>query len=74
VDVATAPIRAVMAELEARDRAERTDGTPQARRLRAIAPEVGQFLLTMAVAVGAKTIVEVGTSGGYSTLWLAMAA
>jgi predicted O-methyltransferase YrrM len=74
VDVATERIMAVMAELQARDRADRADDTPQARRLRAIAPEVGQFLLTVAVAIGAKTIVEVGTSGGYSTLWLAMAA
>ena len=74
MDVATERIMAVMAELQARDRADRADDTPQASRLRAIAPEVGQFLLTLAVAIGSKTIVEVGTSGGYSTLWLAMAA
>jgi predicted O-methyltransferase YrrM len=74
MDLATEPIRDVMRELEARDAADRTDGTPHARRLRAIRPEVGQFLLTIAVASRAVTIVEVGTSGGYSTLWLAMAA
>ena len=72
--VLTSSIRAVMAELEARDEADRLSGTPQARRLRAVAPEVGQLLLTLAVAAGARTIVEVGTSGGYSTLWLASAA
>lgn len=68
------PVRAVMAELEAIDRADRVDGTPKARRLRAISPEVGRFLLTLALGVGARLIVEVGTSGGYSTLWLAVAA
>ncbi len=69
-----AAVEAVMAELESIDRADRLDGTPTRRRLRAITPEVGRFLLTLALAVGARTIVEVGTSGGYSTLWLAVAA
>lgn len=63
-----------MAELKARDAEDRLDGTSQAARLRAISPEVGQFLLTLAVSIRATTIVEVGTSGGYSTLWLAAAA
>ncbi len=67
-------VQAVMAGLEAIDRADRVDGTPKARRLRAISPEVGRFLLTLALGVGARLIVEVGTSGGYSTLWLAVAA
>jgi predicted O-methyltransferase YrrM len=67
-------VRAAMAPLEARDAEDRTDGTPQSRRLRAITPEVGEFLLTLALAHGSRTIVEVGTSGGYSTLWLAVAA
>jgi predicted O-methyltransferase YrrM len=64
----------VTAKLQARDAADRVDGTPHKARLRAIAPEVGQLLLTLAVATRAVTIVEVGTSSGYSTLWLAMAA
>ena len=63
-----------MAELEARDRADRVDGTPMSRRLRAISPDVGEFLLTLALATNARTIVEIGTSSGYSTLWLAVAA
>ena len=74
MDPVPAPIRAVMAALEARDAADRIDGTPQARRLRAIAREVGPFLLTLAVANRSRTIVEVGTSAGYSTLWLGVAA
>lgn len=67
-------VRAAMAALEVRDTADREDGTPQSRRLRAISPEVGRFLLTLALANGSRTIVEVGTSSGYSTLWLALAA
>jgi caffeoyl-CoA O-methyltransferase len=70
----TEDVRAVMAGLEARNAADSANGTPQQDRLRAIAPAVGEFLLTLAVAIGARTIVEVGTSGGYSTLWLASAA
>ena len=67
-------VRTVMAELEARDAADREDGTPQVRRLRAIRPEVGELLVTLVVALGARTIVEMGTSSGYSTLWLATGA
>jgi predicted O-methyltransferase YrrM len=74
LDLVAEPIKSVMRELEAREVAERSNGTPQSARLRAIAPEVGQLLLTLAVATHAATIVEVGTSGGYSTLWLTLAA
>jgi caffeoyl-CoA O-methyltransferase len=70
----SAAVRAAMADLEAQDAADYRDGTPQAKRLRAIAPEVGQLLLTLILAARAKVIVEVGTSGGYSTLWLASGA
>ncbi len=63
-----------MAQLEARDAEDRSDGTPHSRRLRAITPETGEFLLTLALAIRARTIVEIGTSGGYSGLWLALAA
>ena len=60
-----------MASLEAVDTADRIDGTPKERRLRAIRPEVGELMVTLIVALGARTVVEVGTSAGYSTLWLA---
>jgi caffeoyl-CoA O-methyltransferase len=74
MDLVPAEVAAVMAELQARDAADRADGTPHEARLRAISPDVGQLLLTLALAIRASTIVEVGTSGGYSTLWLAVAA
>jgi len=43
-------------------------------RWRVLDPDAGRFLWFLAQAVGARTIVEVGTSRGVSTLWLADAA
>src|ERR1700690_602612 len=74
MDLVPAATRLVMERLQERDARDRVDGTTQSQRLRAITPDVGQFLLTLALAVGARRIVEVGTSSGYSTLWLALAA
>lgn len=36
-----------------------------------VSPENGRFLALLARALGARRILEVGTSNGYSTLWLA---
>ena len=74
MDVVPVRVRAVMRALEERDARDRVDGTPRAERLRAVRPEVGEFLCTFALATRARTIVEIGASGGYSTLWLAVAA
>lgn len=38
-----------------------------------VGPEVGLFLNTLVRAVGARTVVEIGGSVGYSTVWLAEA-
>lgn len=65
---------AVLRDLEERDRRDRRDGTPRRRRLRQIPHDVGRFLHTLVLATGARTIVEIGTSAGYSTIWLALAA
>lgn len=67
-------VREIMTRLEAADRADRDDGTPRSKRLRAISPDVGNLLLTLTLATQARTIVEAGTSGGYSTLWLGVGA
>lgn len=61
----------VMRDLEARDAADRLDGTSHSARLRAIGPQTGEFLRTLVLATAAKVIVEVGTGSGYSALWLA---
>jgi predicted O-methyltransferase YrrM len=38
-----------------------------------VAPNQGKLLLLLARVVGARTILEIGTLGGYSTIWLARA-
>jgi predicted O-methyltransferase YrrM len=40
-------------------------------RMLAVGPQTGLFLNTLARASGAQTVVEVGGSFGYSTIWLA---
>ena len=62
-----------MRELERIDSSDRTDGTPRMKRLRQIPLEVGKFIAIVAAAAPAGRWVEIGTSAGYSTLWLALA-
>jgi predicted O-methyltransferase YrrM len=62
-----------MRELEQVDRCDRTDGTPRQKRLRQIPPEVGKFIAILAAGAPAGQYLEIGTSAGYSTLWLALA-
>lgn len=62
-----------MRDLERLDAADRLDGTPRPQRLRQIPPETGRFLALLARMAPPGLIVEVGTSAGYSTLWLALA-
>jgi predicted O-methyltransferase YrrM len=38
-----------------------------------VSPVQGRFLMLLAMAHGARTILEIGTLGGYSTIWLARA-
>jgi predicted O-methyltransferase YrrM len=63
-----------MRELEAIDLRDRTDGTPRSERLRQIPHEVGKFLALLAASAPAGPCLEIGTSAGYSTMWLALAA
>ena len=60
--------------LEAEDARDRTDGTPRKQRLRQIPPETGRFLAILAAGAPDGDIIEIGTSAGYSTLWLCLAA
>lgn len=62
-----------MQYLEQRDAQDRQDGTPHAQRLRQVPPETGKFLALLAASAPQGTYLEIGTSGGYSTLWLALA-
>ena len=62
-----------MRHLEAIDTRDRQDGTPLLQRLRQIQPETGKFLALMAASAPRGAWVEIGTSAGYSTLWLTLA-
>lgn len=63
-----------MKYLETRDAQDRGNGTPRIQRLRQIPPETGKFLALLLANSPAGDIIEVGTSAGYSTLWLSLAA
>ena len=67
------PILREMATLEARDAVDRADGTPRLERLRQIPPETGRFLALLAASAPEGAWLEIGTSAGYSALWLALA-
>ena len=66
--------RAVLNDLERHDALEREQGIPRRERLRQVTPDVGRFLHTLVLATRPHVILEIGTSGGYSTIWLATAA
>ena len=59
--------------LESLDSKDRVDGTPRMERLRQIPPETGKFLAILAASVPEGQFLEIGTSGGYSTMWIALA-
>jgi predicted O-methyltransferase YrrM len=44
------------------------------RRMRAVGPQTGQLLNILAKSLDRPTILELGTSFGYSGIWLAEAA
>lgn len=67
------PVLDRMAYLEERDARDRADGTANLKRLRQIPPETGMLLALLLAAAPRGPVVEVGTSGGYSALWLSLA-
>ena len=67
-------VQSRMAALKGRGARDRADGTPRMQRLREVPLEVGRFLALLAASAPRGRWVEIGTSAGYSTLWLALAA
>jgi len=67
------PIKNRMKYLEKIDAEDREDGTPRIERLRQIPPETGKFLSILAASAPIGDFLEIGTSGGYSTMWIALA-
>lgn len=66
-------IKKRMKYLEEIDSKDRLDGTPRMKRLRQIPPITGKFLSIMAACAPNGDFLEIGTSAGYSTLWIALA-
>ena len=70
-------IQTRMSTLEERDQVDqvdRVDGTERLDRLRQIPSETGRFIALLAASAPDGAWIEIGTSAGYSTLWLALAA
>ena len=67
-------MKAQMQRMEALDAQDRVDGTPHLQRLRQIPPMTGKFLALLAANTPDGQMIEIGTSAGYSTLWLSLAA
>jgi predicted O-methyltransferase YrrM len=62
-----------MEYLERIDSKDRRDETPGLKRLRQIPPETGRFISLLAASAPAGLYIEIGTSAGYSALWLSLA-
>jgi len=67
------PVLDQMKALEEIDALDRQDGTPNIKRLRQIPPETGKFLAVLAAGVPDGAWLEIGTSAGYSALWITLA-
>jgi predicted O-methyltransferase YrrM len=66
--------RAIVAEVLAASRAHDAEQTDRLARFRNVEPETAELLGVLVRATRARRILELGTSNGYSTLWLADAA
>ena len=66
-------IKGRMRYLEEKDQRDRLDGTPRMERLRQIPPETGKFISILAACAPAGQFIEIGTSAGYSSLWIGLA-
>jgi predicted O-methyltransferase YrrM len=66
-------IKKRMIFLENIDSNDREDGTTRMQRLRQIPPETGKFLALIAASAPRGEFIEIGTSAGYSSLWIALA-
>ena len=66
------PVKKRMTYLEEIDAKDRVNGTPRMERLRQIPPETGKFISILAAGAPNGEFLEIGTSGGYSTMWIAL--
>jgi predicted O-methyltransferase YrrM len=64
----------VLDRLYAEDAAQRAAGLPSSQRTRNLERETGKWLELLARATTAREMLEIGSSNGVSTIWLATAA
>ena len=64
----------LLAELEDFGQKNDATNTDRQRRMLNITRDTGEFLVVLVKAMDARRVLEIGTSNGYSTLWLARAA
>ena len=67
-------LQVLKAELERFGEANDAATTERPRRMLNITHDTGEFLTVLVRATAARRVLEIGTSNGYSTLWLADAA
>jgi predicted O-methyltransferase YrrM len=65
-------MEARMRHLERIDAADRTDGTSQQVRLRQVPEVTGRFLAMLAACSPSGKVLEIGTSAGYSAMWISL--
>ncbi|MFC5549887.1 S41 family peptidase [Massilia aerilata] len=70
-DALDTQLHTLLADLAAFGDAHDGDAANRATRMLNITPDTGEFLAVLVKAMGARRILEIGTSNGYSTLWLA---
>jgi predicted O-methyltransferase YrrM len=63
----------VLKELEEKDAIDVNDGTPKERRVRCVTPVVGELLHTLVLIARPRRVLELGTSAGYSAVWMGAA-
>jgi predicted O-methyltransferase YrrM len=68
------PLQSLMAELEQLGKANDSSTPERPRKMLNITRDTGEFLAVLIRATLARRVLEIGTSNGYSTLWLASAA
>ena len=67
-------VAAVLERLYAEDAAQRAAGLHSSQRTRNVERNTGRWLALLAQATNAREVLEIGSSNGVSTIWLALAA
>ena len=67
-------VLSTLERLEAEDAAEREAGLPATQRSRQVTPTTGRFLFALAACQAGISVLEIGASRGYSSIWLGAGA